>query len=236
MRINPKLFILGNEAEPIDVQEFDGRKIEVFMMNPFPQVKEEFINKGKFAVWSSVDGTNYRIFIEDGYYEELKDLYSASINKIWVDFWDTCEKISHKMSRCVILPLTIAAVGGCIGFSFLPKSVSLYAMIAVVVVAFVAMMFCNRLTRKKIYDANAASVELIKKSLGGTKEFDALIERQKNYMDAYYDSLYPDEEEEDLESAPEEIAAPADEVQAEGEVVEENPVEEVVEEEGNKDE
>ena len=235
MRINPKLFTLGNEAEPIDVQEFDGRKIEVFMMNPFPQVKEEFINKGKFAVWSSVDGTNYRIFIEDGYYEELKSLYSSSINKIWVDFWDTCEKISRKMSRCVILPLTIAAVGGCIGFSFLPKG-SLYAMIAVVVVAFVAMMFCNRLTRKKIYDANAASVELIKKSLGGTKEFDALIERQKNYMDAYYDSLYPDEEEEDSESAPEELTAPADEVQAEDEVVEETPVEEVVEEEGNKDE
>ena len=95
------------------------------------------------------------------------------------------------MSRCVILPVTVAAVGCCIGFSFLPKNISLFAMIAVVVVAFGVMMFCNRLTRKKIYDVNTASVELIKKTLGGTKEFDELIEKQKNYMDAYYDSLYP---------------------------------------------
>lgn len=66
MRLNPKLFALGNEVEPVDVQEFDGRKIEVFMMGPYPQVQEEFINKGKFAVWSSEDGINYRLFIEDG--------------------------------------------------------------------------------------------------------------------------------------------------------------------------
>lgn len=39
MRLNPKLFALGNEVEPVDVQEFDGRKIEVFMMGPYPQVQ-----------------------------------------------------------------------------------------------------------------------------------------------------------------------------------------------------
>ena len=194
MRINPKLFVLGNEAEPVDVQEFDGRKVEVFMMNPFPQVKEEFINKGKFAVWSSEDGTNYRIFIEDGYYNELKPLYSQAVNKIWVDFWDTCERISRKISRCVILPITVVAVGGCIGFSFI-QGIGTYLMIAVVVIAFVAMLFCSRLTRKKIADANAASVELIKKVLGGTKQFDDMLDRQKNYMDSYYDSLYPEDEE-----------------------------------------
>ena len=29
MRINPKLFALANEAQPIDVQEFDERKVEL---------------------------------------------------------------------------------------------------------------------------------------------------------------------------------------------------------------
>ena len=229
MRINPKLFTIANEAEPVDVQEFDGRKIEVFMMEPYPQVKEEFINKGKFAVWSSVDGVNYRLFIEDGYYNELKPLYSQAVNKIWVDFWDTCETLSRKMSRFVIFPVTLAAIGGCIGFSFLEKG-SLYAMIAVVVVAFVVMLFCNRLTRKKIYDANVASVELIKKALGGTKQFDEMLERQKNYMDSYYDNLYPEEDFEEEET--DELSAPVIE---EVEVVEEESEKEVVEEVG-KDE
>ena len=198
MRINPKLFALANEAQPIDVQEFDERKVEIFIMDQYPNVKEEFINKGKFAVWSSEDGTNYRLFIEDGYYNELKPLYTASINKIWVDFWDACERISKKMSRCVILPLTVVALAACIGFSFL-KDIGVYLMIGVVAVAFFGMLFTNRLTKKKIYEENASSVELIKKSLGGTKEFDALLEKQKNYMDSYYDALYPDEEEEVLE-------------------------------------
>lgn len=224
MRINPKLFTIANEVEPVDVQEFDGRKIEVFMMEPYPQVKEEFINKGKFAVWSSIDGVNYRLFIEDGYYNELKPLYSQAVNKIWVDFWDTCETLSRKMSRFVILPVTVVAIGGCIGFSFLEHG-SLYAMIAVVVVAFVIMLFCNRLTRKKIYDANVASVELIKKVLGGTKQFDEMLERQKNYMDSYYDSLYPEEETEEL-SAP---------VVEEAEIVEERSEKEAAEEVGKNE-
>ncbi len=195
MRINPKLFALASEEQPIDVQEFDERKVEIFNMNHFPNVKEEFINKGKFAVWSSEDGRNYRVFIEEGYYNELKELYTQPINKIWVDFWDTCESVSKKTSYRVILPVTVVAVAACFGFSFLPQG-SLYAMIAVVVVAFVVMMFCNRLTKKKIYDANVASVELIKKSLGGTKNFDELIDKQKEYMDRYYEALYPEDAEE----------------------------------------
>lgn len=205
MRINPKLFSIADGIEAVDVQEFDGRKIEVFMMEPFPQVKEEFINKGKFAVWSSIDGTNYRLFVEDGYYNELKPLYESGVNKIWVDFWDSCENISKKMSRCVILPVTVAAVALCIGFSFLPVG-SFYAMLAVVVIAFVAMIFCNRLTRKKIADVNAESVELIKKTVGGKKAFDDLLDRQKDYMDSYYDSLYPDEDELDEDNQLEEVA------------------------------
>ncbi|MDE7213719.1 MAG: hypothetical protein K2N42_03990 [Anaeroplasmataceae bacterium] len=227
MRINPKLFTIANEAEPVDVQEFDGRKIEVFMMEPYPQVKEEFINKGKFAVWSSVDGVNYRLFIENGYYNELKPLYSQAVNKIWVDFWDTCEGISRKMSRYVIFPVTIAAIGGCIGFSFIDK-IGIYLMIAVVVIAFVVMLFCNRLTRKKIYDANAASVELIKKSLGGSKQFDDMLERQKNYMDNYYDSLYPEDAEEELDDEATEEAPTLE--APEVEVVEEIENKEVVDE------
>lgn len=217
MRVNPKLFSVANEEEAVDVQEFDDRKVEVFIMDQYPSVKEEFINKGKFAVWSSMDGKNYRIFIEEGYYKELKDLYTQPINKIWVDFWDKCESVSQRMSKRVILPVTVVAVGACIGLSFVPGGYSLYLMIAVVIIAFGIMLFCNRFTRKKIYDENVASVELIKKSLGGEKKFDEIIERQKNYMDSYFDALYPDEEAEQLD----EPVEAGEEAPAEVEVIEE---------------
>ncbi|MDE6946432.1 MAG: hypothetical protein K2P14_04530 [Anaeroplasmataceae bacterium] len=204
MKINPKLFNVAAEADPVDVQEFDERKVEIYMMDNYPKIKEEFINKGKFAVWSSIDGVNYRIFIEEGYYNELKELYSQPINKIWVDFWDTCEGLSNKMSRRVVMPMTLITIAGVIGFSFLPAG-SIYATLAIIVVFFGAILFCNRLTRKKIYDANVASVDLIKKSLGGTKKFDELIEKQKTYMDNYYDALYPEEEMEEETSEVEEV-------------------------------
>lgn len=205
MRINPKLFTIADTADAIEVQEFDGRKVEIFHMDDYPKVKEEFINKGKFAVWSSIDGMNYRVFIEKGYHQELSALYTKAVNKIWVDFWDVCETISRKTSYRIILPVTIVAVAACIGLSFIPnQQASFFAMLGIVVVAFVVMLFFNRLTKKKIYDANVKSVEEIKKCVGGSKNFDALIEAQKNYMDSYYDALYPSDEEEEENSALEE--------------------------------
>ncbi len=205
MRINPKLFTIAEATDAIEVQEFDGRKVEIFHMDDYPKVKEEFINKGKFAVWSSVDGVNYRVFIEKGYHQELSALYTKAVNKIWVDFWDTCEVVSRKTSYRIILPVTIVAVAACIGLSFIPnQQASFFAMLGIVVVAFVVMLFFNRLTKKRIYDANVKSVEEIKKCVGGSKNFDALIEAQKNYMDAYYDALYPSDEEEEENPALEE--------------------------------
>ena len=63
MRINPKAYNIVSESTPIDVQEFDSRIIEVYYLNEFEALMQEFINKGKFAVWSSEDGVNYRLFV-----------------------------------------------------------------------------------------------------------------------------------------------------------------------------
>ena len=65
-------------------------------MNDYDAILADQINKGKFTVWSSNDGFNYRLFLEKGCYETVKELYTAQINKIWVDFWDKTEKISNK--------------------------------------------------------------------------------------------------------------------------------------------
>ncbi len=193
MRINPKLYSVAEGIQPIETQEFDNRKIELYYMGDFNGVEEEFINKGQFAVWSSVDGVNYRLFLEKGYYETVGELYTLQVNKIWVEFWDKTEVISKKFSRYVIIPLMVLALIACIGSTFL-GSIGNFVAIGILVVAFIAMMVCNSKTKKKIMAENINSRDQIIKLLGENR-FDKLLDAQKEYMDDYYQKLYPQDEE-----------------------------------------
>lgn len=195
MRINPKLFAVANEVTPVETQEFDNRKVELFYMDDFDGVKEEFINKGQFATWASEDGVNYRLFIEKGYYEAVGELYTLPINKIWVEFWDKTDVISKKFTRYVMIPIMIVSILVCFGSFLIPGNIGQYIAIGVLVVAFIAMLFCNSKTKKAIMKENINSRDLIIQQLGQDR-FDKLLDKQKEYMDEYYQNLYPEDEEE----------------------------------------
>lgn len=196
MKVNVKLYNLVNGQSPLDVQQIDNRNVEIYSMVDFPQIKEEFIRQGRFAVWSSVDGNNYRIFIEPGYYNEFKELYSLPVNKIWVDFWDACEKLSHTATFKIIIPVTGVALAACVGLSFWKSEISSYISIALVILAFLVMMISNSRAKSKIQQENVKSVELIKKEVG-EKRFEQLIEARKDYTDKYFAAIYPEDVVED---------------------------------------
>ncbi len=198
MKINPKLFAVADGLEPIEVQEFDERKIEIYSMDQFEGIKEEFVmKKGQFAVWSSVDGVNYRLFLEDGYQKRVAELYSAKVNRTWVNFYDTTDAISKKFSNYFVYPLMGIAVLACVLSIFLSKympSWTSWVIIGVLAVMFIAMIFVNMRIKKVVLNENTKARQEIIDYLGESK-FDALIEAQKSYMDEYYENLYPKNEE-----------------------------------------
>ena len=91
MRINDRIYFYADEEKKLETQELENHNLEIYSLNDYPDLLEEFTNKGKFAVWSSRDGVDYRLFIEEGYKKEVKELYSKDINNIWLKFWDKCE-------------------------------------------------------------------------------------------------------------------------------------------------
>ena len=139
--------MIADEVEPLEVQQLEGHNIEIYFMDDFNGVKEEFIAKGQFAVWASVDGVNYRVFIEKGYYEAVGEMYTSPINQIWVDFWDKTDAISKKFSRRFIMPIMIAAILLCIVSFFLPGWGN-YVVIIALVVMFIGMIVSNSKTKR----------------------------------------------------------------------------------------
>ena len=101
-----------------------------------------------------------------------------------------------------------------------------YAIIGVLVLLFIAMIVANSLTKKKIAQENASSRNKIITHFGEA-EFNALIDKQKAYMDDYFQKLYPTEETEEIPTEPE-TAEVVEETKAEegAEVAEETKAEE----------
>ncbi len=212
MKINERVFERLN-GEAFEIQELEmevskedeavnKRKVELFYLDEYPEILDEFSRQGKFAVWSSVDGVNYRLAIETGYYETLKELYGTKVNKIWTDFWDECSKISSNFTRKIVLPGTIIVVLALIIFyatlrNSNPTLNNGLSIAVGVIYLFVVLVF-RKLTTKKISDANREALEKIKKYLGNDR-FEELLDAQRKYIDDYTQRLIEEADRMDAE-------------------------------------
>lgn len=196
MKLNERVFEVLN-GEPVEVQNLDGHEVKIYILDDYPDVLNEFVNKGKFAVWSCVDGTNYKLAIEKGYYDELRELYSDKVNDTWLKFWDECEKISSTFSKKIVLPATAVIIVIFVVLMALsnkmPGKLGTYLTLGLAISYVLVILILRKLTTNKINIANQNALAVIKKNLGEA-HFNDLLERQRNYIDAYYDTLSAKEE------------------------------------------
>ena len=207
MRCNPKFFELGNSSQPFETQEFDGRTIDLYYMNDFDTAFDQNIAQGRFAMWSSQDGYNYRLYIEHGFHDELKSLYTAQVNKLWLDYWDKVDNFTKKVNFKILLPICILLIGLLILLTLLVKNTKVVTILQIVLAAafIIGMFMTSSFQKRKAATFHQEAMEAIKKEVG-QNNFDRLIERQNSYIDEYLEAKAKAEEEKYRLEHPEDFA------------------------------
>lgn len=197
VKLNQRIYEYADEENLIEKQELDGHNLEIYRLNPYEDIFTEFTNKGKFAVWSSVDGVNYRLYIEDGYYAKLKPLYGSKINNVWLKFWDDAEKVTSKY-RNIIMPaaLIIVILGFILNLSIKSQAISLGITFGFIVLYAAFIFIYKARVNKQLGILNRESLTEIKKFMG-EKRFEKLLEDQRSYIDEFFhyeDEVYDNED------------------------------------------
>lgn len=203
MKANTKLYDIA-QGEPLEVQNIDGHQIEIYKLNDYTAELENYTSKGRFSVWSSKDGQNYRLFVEEGYLDAVPEMYTEAVNKEWLSYWDACEKIGFAFHWKFLYPVTFVIVAAVIVLFILGSvakvgidpNVTTFISLGLLILLIVALRVSKNVLTKKIGVANDTSVANIENTL--TKEvFEDTIAKQKKYIDEYFAAHYNYEPEED---------------------------------------
>lgn len=189
MKLNPKIYSTLNE--PFEVQDLNGVRCELHSMNETPYLTQ-YTSKGRFAVWSST-GQDYKLLIEKGYYDVMRDLYDKKINQIWLEFYQEVDRLKRQSTFRVFIPLmAIYILVLTILSQFLQDNTSVLFLVLLVLTLFVSILN-NKILTKRVKAKNRESVEKIKK-IKGEKKFEKLLEDQKVYIDDYLNTMFASED------------------------------------------
>ena len=186
MKYNEKQFIQST-TEAFETQEMsNGAKIELHYMNDEPFYMDN-INKSRFSAWSSVDGKNYKLFVDQGLYEITKDLYSKEVNEIWMDFWQKIDTMRKRYIFFIMLPMLAVFLTGFILLSiFLPNQV--WVLLVALLVVLVASLFASSMLSRKMQVENINAATRVRDFVGVDK-FKGIVDEQEKYIEKFYQDI-----------------------------------------------
>lgn len=184
MKLYTKTYEALEGMEPFEVQDIkEGVKIELFYMNDTP-LFNELTRKGQFAVFSTKDGKNYRLLIEKGYYEVMKELYDVETNTIWEQFWEDVNKCRTSYIYKILLPFLLIYLVASYAIIALTKG-NFYALIGCVFVVFLVTAFLNSWNKQKMQKINYEAGNKIRE-IKGAKHFEELSKAQELYHAKFF--------------------------------------------------
>ena len=197
MRINPKIYYTVS-TEPFDVQELEGGvKVELHSLNKNEALFNEYAPKAKFAIWSTIDGSCFKLLLEDSYYARLRELYGRRVNQCMITFWDRVEVDRKKVIKWFFIPITIILVAIFMLLIFFPETLGNSGQLVVMGVTLVGFIISNMLINKKIDGIvnkhNSEAVEKIK-NIVGHKHFEELMDETRAHYDDFFGIVEEDEE------------------------------------------
>ena len=207
MKINAKIYNAVTTT-PFDVQELeDGVKIELHSLNQNEAIFNEYAPKAKFAIWTSMDGSNYKLLLEDSYYARLRELYGRRVNQCMVTFWNKVEKDSSKIMKVFFIPVMVILAAVFIVLLAFPQILGetgqLVVMGATLVGFIIANVFINRKVDTIVNKHNSEAVEKIK-NIVGHKHFDELMDETRAHYDDFF-GIVEDENVEETNEVVEEV-------------------------------
>ncbi len=183
MKLNYKVY--QTLTEPVETQDANGKVVEIHYMNDTNYLAR-YAGRGQFSVWTS-DGNQFKLLIEKGYYEALGPLFDATVNGIWINFFEQVQKIRMSVFRKILMPILLIALVVVSVFSFVPQLASfrMYVLLAMLVLILFVNVFQSSYMRKKVEEVRTVAVTDIKNHLG-QDQFQSLIKRQEKYYEEYF--------------------------------------------------
>lgn len=170
---------------PKEVQETGSKVVEIHSMNE-TRYLAKFAGKGQFAVWTS-DSKSYKLLIEDGYYDAMKELYGKRVNQVWINFYEKADKIRFGLMYKMVFPMIGIAMLLALLFSAVPnlQKYQSFGLIGILGIVLITNMVQTSLMRKQIEVARTASIVEIKRIIGEAN-FNELLDAQGKYYDTYF--------------------------------------------------
>jgi hypothetical protein len=182
MKLNPRVFrkII---TQPFETQVLGSRTVEFHSMNE-SLFFDTYAKRGRFAVWTA-DQNTYRVLIEKGYFEAMKDFYQEKINTLWIDFLERVTQKNKKINLMFIIPLMLTYILAAIISTLYFENEVFSVLLGILVIVFISNMFQNRIIRKSVQNENISTQNHIREAMGDYA-FNRLVESQERHYKAFF--------------------------------------------------